>query len=120
MPYKLSNDTRNNVISLIQSGKSTHEIVLATGVSRSQVVRMKKDLNPNRVLPKGGRTSTVSERTKQTIARKIEKGEIVQAVDVQKYLWSLGHKLKYSSTTQLLRSLGFQSRHNKTNKTWQY
>ena len=46
MPYKLSNDTRNNVISLVKTGKSTKDIVQATGVSRAQVIRMKISMIP--------------------------------------------------------------------------
>ncbi|KAG0751897.1 hypothetical protein G6F24_013947 [Rhizopus arrhizus] len=59
MPYKLSNDTRNNVISLIKAGKGTKNIVQATGVSRALAILMKKQVDPDRVKPRGGRVSIV-------------------------------------------------------------
>jgi len=59
MPYKLSNDKRNNVISLIKAGKGTTDIAQATGVSKAQVVRMKKEHDPDRIKSRGGRVSTV-------------------------------------------------------------
>ena len=113
MPYKLSNDTRNNVISLIKAGKGTKNIVQATGVSRALVILMKKQVDPDRVKPRGGRVSTVPDFTKQVIAFKVRKGFLLSAKDVQRYLWSLGYKLQYSSTTQLMRSLGLKTLYKK-------
>lgn len=71
-------------------------------------------MDPNHIRSKDGGKSTVSDRTKQTIASKIKRGELMHAGDAQKYLWSLAHKLMHSSTTKLPRSLDFQSQHNKT------
>ena len=113
MPYKLSNDTRNNVISLIKAGKGTKNILQATGVSRALVILMKKQVDPDRVKPRGGRVSTVPDFTKQVIAFKVRKGFLLSAKDVQRYLWSLGYKLQYSSTTQLMRSLGLKTLYKK-------
>ena len=82
MPYKLSNDTRNNVISLIKAGKGTKNIVQATGVSRALVILMKKQVDPDRVKPHGGRVSTVPDFTKQVIAFKARKGFLLSAKGV--------------------------------------
>ena len=109
MPYKLSNDTRNNVISLVKTGKSTKDIVQATGVSRAQVIRMKKQYDSDRIKSRGGRVSTIPNFTKQVIQFKVRKGFLLSAKDVQRYLWSLGYRLQYSSTTQLIRSLDLNS-----------
>jgi hypothetical protein len=103
MPYKLCNDKRNNVISLIKAGKGTTDIVQATGVSKAQVVRMKKEHDPDRIKSRGGRVSTVPNYTKRVIRFRVRKGFLLSAKDVQRYLWSLGYKLQYSSTTKLMR-----------------
>lgn len=113
MPYKLSNDKRNNVISLIKAGKGTTDIVQATGVSKAQVVRMKKEHDPDRIKSRGGRVSTVPDFTKRAICFRVRKGFLLSAKDVQRYLWSLGYKLQYSSTTKLMRSLGLNSMYKK-------
>ena len=73
MPYKLSNDTRNNVISLIKAGKGTKDIVQATGVSKAQVFRMKKEHDPDRIKSRGGRVCIVPSHTKRIIFSKSEK-----------------------------------------------
>ena len=109
MPYKLSKDTRNNVISLVKTGKSTKDIVQATGASRAQVIRMKKQYDPDRIKSRGGRVSTIPNFTKQAIQFKVRKGFLLSAKDVQRYLWSLGYRLQYSSTTQLMGSLDLNS-----------
>jgi transposase len=97
------------VISLIRRGKATKDIVQATGVSRAQVIRMKNRDNPNRERPHGGRPGVIPKFTKQVILFKVRRGYLLLAKDVQKYLWSLGHMISYSSTTHLLRSLGLKS-----------
>ncbi|KAG0773255.1 hypothetical protein G6F18_014194 [Rhizopus arrhizus] len=74
---------------------------------------MKKQVDPDRVKPRGGRVSTVPDFTKQVIAFKIRKGFLLSAKDVQRYLWPLGYKLQYSSTTQLMRSLGLKTLYRK-------
>ena len=42
MPKKLSRDIKNNVTSLKKAGKTTKDIVKATKVLRSQVIRMEE------------------------------------------------------------------------------
>lgn len=68
---------------------------------------MKNRMNPYRVRLKGGRTSAVSDHTKQVVASKNEKRQLGK--DVQKYSRSLGYKISFSTLTELVRSLGFKS-----------
>ena len=86
MPYKLSNDTRSNVISMIKARKSTTNIVQATGVSKSQVVRMKKEHNADRPKSRGGRTSILPNHKKRVIYFKVRKVFLKSPKDVQSYL----------------------------------
>lgn len=109
MPKLLSANTKNNVKSLILSGETTKDIVQATGVSRSQVIRMKNEQDPNRIRPTGGRPSTISSYTKKVVLFKVRRGYLRCAKDFQRYLWSLGYMLSYSSTTHVQRSLNLKS-----------
>lgn len=113
MPKKLSQDTRNNVKCLILKGKSTKDIVQATGVSRAQVIRMKNQDDPERVKPMGGRPSLIPKWTKQVISFKVRRGYLANAKSVQKYLWGIGYHVSYSSTTSLMRSLDLKSMYKK-------
>ena len=109
MPKKLSQDTRNNVKSLIASGKTTKQIVETTGVSRAQVIRMKNVNDPDREQCNGGRPSLIPKRTKQVVSFKVRRGYLATAKDVQKYLQEIGYNYGYSSTTYLMRSLDLKS-----------
>ena len=70
---------------------------------------MKKQYDPDRIKSRGGRVSTIPNFTKQVIQFKVRKGFLLSAKDVQRYLWSLGYRLQYSSTTQLMRFLDLNS-----------
>jgi DNA invertase Pin-like site-specific DNA recombinase len=71
MPEKLSQDIRNNVKSFIAQGEPTKNIVQATGVSRSTVKRMKSEINPDYIRPKGGRPYILKQTTKYIIRFKL-------------------------------------------------
>ncbi|KAG2192552.1 hypothetical protein INT47_012776 [Mucor saturninus] len=108
MPYKLSQDKRNNVKSLILKGQSTENIVKTTGVSKSTINRMKNQINPGYNRPKGGRPAILPETTKQIIRFKLRCGYLKVATDTQKYLNGLGYSISYTSTNRIIKKLGFK------------
>jgi uncharacterized protein YerC len=55
MPSKLSESQRINVVSLIQKGESTINIVKRTGVSKATVNRIKAEVDPDYIRSTAGR-----------------------------------------------------------------
>lgn len=117
MPYKLSKDKRNDIISLINNGESTSNIIRKIDVSEATVNRIKNQIQPKRIRQKGGRPSTIPSWTKKVILFKVRKGYLLSAKNVRIYLRTLRYAISYSGTTKLMRSLGLKSK-NKTKKAF--
>lgn len=107
MPYKLSQDKRNNVKSLINRGEVTKNIVQATGVSNATVKRIKSEMNLNLSSSKGGRPAMINNSSRKVVRQKLRNGSLKNAKDTQKYLNQLGYPISYSGTRKMISQLGF-------------
>ena len=110
MPYKLSQSKRDDVKSLILNDESTTSIVKRTGVSKSQVNRMKASFNPCYIRQHAGRHRIVKPFTKTVLRLKLLSGSLQSARDAHKYLRGVGYSISYSATRKLIKELGFRCR----------
>jgi transposase len=113
MPYKLSRDNRNDIISLINSGESTSNIIQKINVSKATVNRIKNEIKPRRIRHQGGRSALIPTWTKEVVLFKVRIGYLLSAYDIQKYLRALGNPISYSDTTKVMRSLNLKSKGKK-------
>jgi transposase len=109
MPYKLSQDKKNNVKLLIEKKESTKYIMQTTGVSRATIKRMKNQFDPNRIKIIAGRSSIVKDYTKKIIHFKLKCGYLRTARDTQTYLNQIGYPIGYTGTRRIIKSLGFKT-----------
>lgn len=72
----LSKSTVQNATIQLRQGKSCQEVSKNLNISISSAQRIRKDDKGNIPVPKGGRPSKVSERTRRTLARDFDTGEL--------------------------------------------
>jgi transposase len=77
---------RSSVISLLHEGYSVHQIQSRTGLGKSIIGRIKKEIDQNKENSKGGRPSKLSHRDKQTIICQITTERVDNAVQATKYI----------------------------------
>jgi hypothetical protein len=89
MPFKISrgkNDARPRIL----AGKNTINIVAATGISKSTVNLMKRQVNLNYTKKSAGRRSLVPSSTHNIIRLKLRSRQLRCVDHVQNYLRSIG------------------------------
>ena len=82
----ISNQKRQDIISLTNSGLSIRKIAARTGVSSGCVHRWHNTLVPDAPREPPGRLKVLSDGNKRSIVRGITSGRCDTAVDVQKSL----------------------------------
>ena len=81
-----SSAQHSTVISLLQEGYSLRQIQSRTGLGRSTVGRIKKEVDSNKENNKGGHPSKLSPRDKQTIICQLTTGKLDNAVQASKFI----------------------------------
>jgi transposase len=77
---------RENVISLLLSGHSTRQVESKTGLGKSTIARINKELEGAKENCKAGRPSKLSARDRRTISQQITTGQLDNAVQVTQYI----------------------------------
>lgn len=108
MPYKLSKEKRDNVKQRIFTGQDTANIVVCTGVSKSTVLRMKKQINPNYKRQPAGRPSLIPSSAHTIIRLKLKTGQLTSIKAVQAYLRRLGYRVSYFTARKFIAILRFK------------
>ncbi|KAI8047164.1 uncharacterized protein B0P05DRAFT_566687, partial [Gilbertella persicaria] len=83
MPYSLPYDKRNNVKSALLSGKSICQVSKLTGVTKSTVSRIRKELPEIKTCIGTGRPSRVGHLTACLLRMKVRTGALKNVKEVQ-------------------------------------
>ena len=82
----ISTANRASVISLLDQGYSVRNIERRTGLGKSTVGRIKKEMDLDKENNVGGRPSKLSARDKASIVRQIQTGKLDTAVQAAKFI----------------------------------
>jgi transposase len=82
----ISGETRNNIISLLDSGLSSREIGTQLGVSYSTVCRVRASTRPGMQKPRAGRPAKLTAIDKRRVVRMITSGRVDTAVQATQQL----------------------------------
>src|SRR5437879_31024 len=95
---KISKNTENSIISLLDKGLSSRQIALQLSVSHSTVMRERQKSRPNAQKRKGGRPAKLTTTDKRNIVRNIMSGKSDTAVQIAQSLKD-STKIEISSDT---------------------
>ena len=85
----ISTDQYNSVVSHLAKGLSVRDIAKITGVGKTTVGRIKKEVEPNKENITPGRPSLLTPRDKRDLVLQIESGKMDTAVQATKYINSV-------------------------------
>jgi transposase len=77
---------RSTAISLLQEGYSLRQVQSKTGLGKSTIGRIKKEMDWDKENSKGGCPSKLSPRNKQSIIRQITTGKLDNAVQAANFI----------------------------------
>jgi transposase len=97
-----SSSQKSTVISLLEEGYSLHQIQSKTGLGKSTIGRINKEVDGDKENSKGGRPSKLSPHDKQAIIRQITTGKLDNAVQATKYINNI---IPSSVTPQTIRNI---------------
>ena len=83
---RINNSVRNNVISMLSNNVSSRKIAKCTGVSRTYVDNLRKEVFPEKEVSKGGRPAKLSAEDKRACVRMSTVGGLDNAVQVANQL----------------------------------
>jgi transposase len=95
-----STSQRENVISLLLSGHSTRQVESKTGLGKSTIARINKELVGAKENCKAGRPSKLSARDRRIITQQITTGQLDNAVQVTQYINNIIPKPVCSQTVR--------------------
>ena len=78
----ISEETRNNIISLLDTGLSSRPIALQLGVSHTTVDRVRAKFRPEMQKNQGGRPAKLTVTDKRRLVRMVTSGEADTAVQL--------------------------------------
>ena len=81
-----SSTQHNSAISLLHEGYSLRQIQSKTGLGRSTIGRIKREIDGDKENNKGGRPFKLTHRDKQSIIRQITTGRLDNAVQATKFI----------------------------------
>lgn len=87
--HPIPSDKHQIIISLLLSGASTREIERKTGVGKSTVGRIRKEMELNKENIKKGRPPKLSPQDKRRIISQIESGKLDNAVQAPDFINSI-------------------------------
>ena len=107
---KISKDTKNNIISLIDSGHSSRKIAAQLGISHSTVMREHARLRPNVQKRKAGRPAKLTVVDKRNIVQNIMAGKADTAVQLARNLGdSTKTKISPDTVCRALKEAGMKA-----------
>lgn len=117
MPARLPQDTRNNILSLLQQGVSFSKIKAKyPGVGNSTLTRLRALRSGDSARHIGGRPKKLGDKTMSLVSRGLRSGTLDGPRAVQESLRSMGQDMSVSSIRKSLRRNGLKSRRKaKTN-----
>ena len=83
---KISKNTENNIISLIDNGQSSWKIAEQLGISHTSVMRVSTRLQPNAQKKKAGRPAKLTTTDKRNIIRNLTSGKADTTVQLARDL----------------------------------
>ena len=83
---KISTDTRNNIITLIDKGLSAHKIHEQLGVSPRTVDKIRKETRPNITVARGGRPRRLTATDHRWLVQTVTSGQADNATQLAKLL----------------------------------
>jgi len=106
----ISEKTRNNIISLLDRGLSTHQIAIQLGIAQSTVMKIRKISRPNIQNSAGGRPTKLTEVDKRNLVRMITSGKADTATQLVRELKDTS-ETEVSTTTirRMLKEAGLKS-----------
>ena len=107
---KISKNTENSIISLLDRGLSSCQIAVQLGISHSTVMRECARFRPNKEKQKGGRPAKLTTVDKQNIIRNITSGKADTAVGLVRDLGgSAGIRVSSETVRRTLKDAGLKA-----------
>ena len=108
--HPISSTQRSTIISLLHEHYSVREIQSRTGIGKSTIGRIKKEVDTNKENNKGGRPSKLSSHDKQSIVHQITTGKLDNAVQATHFINSiLPNPVSAQMVRNVLKEKGFSS-----------
>jgi transposase len=83
---RISQEKEQNIVALIERGRSSREIAKSVGLAQSTVNRVRKRFSTSVALPKGGRPKVLTEREKRYASWLVTVGGLETATEASKVL----------------------------------
>jgi transposase len=100
----ISWEKEQNIIALIEKGRSSREIIKSVGLAQSTVNRVRKRLSTSVALSKGGRPKVLTKWEKCYASRVVTVGGLETATEASKVLWrEMGVKMCDNTLRNALR-----------------
>jgi transposase len=111
MPKKIKNSLLSEIETLLMSGKSIREVSTKTGVSKSEVGRLRSKLLPcDTVKDKGGRKKILNEEEEKKIVKLVSKGKLENATSASNFMeMEIGKKISLQTIRRTLKTYGLKS-----------
>jgi transposase len=107
---KLATDTRNSIVSLLNTGFSARQIAVQLGISRGSVDRIRNEVMPNANKSAGGRPSALSAQDQRSLVRWATSGRADTAVQLQQELLNVvGVKVCSQTVRNSLKEAGLKA-----------
>ena len=103
---KISTDTRNNILALLDNGLSAHKIHKQLSISPRTVDKIRREARPDAIVPKGGWPSCLTATDRRWLVRMITSGQADNAVQLAK---SLGKQVSKDTIRRALKTSGMKS-----------
>ena len=108
--HPISSAQHSTIISLLHEHYSVHEIQSRTGLGRSTISRIKKEVDANKENHKGGHPSKLSSHNKQSIFHQITTGKLDNAVQATHFINSIiPNPVSAQTVKNTLKKNGFSS-----------
>ena len=108
--HPISSAQHSTIISLLHEHYSVHEIQSKTGIGKSTIGRIKKQVDTNKENNKGGWPSKLSPYDKQSILCQITTGKLDNGVQVANFINSiLPNPVSAQTVRNVLKENGFSS-----------
>jgi transposase len=116
---RISKDTRNSILELIDNGLSSHKIAAQLGVHHATVNRVRAEARPDAQKSQGGRPAKLTATDKRMLVRRITSGKADNAVQLTRQLSDITNKKVSAQTVRRgLKEEGLKAVHKKKAATF--
>ena len=114
---RISDETRNSILSLIDTGLSSRKIGAQLGVSYRTVSRVRAEARPGIQKCRAGRPAKLTATDKRWLVRRITSGKAANAVQATRQLSETTNvKVNCNTTRRALKDAGLKAGHRKKNR----